>query len=127
MLRNRSVLLRFSVWTAMATTLWLAAAAALAADISIVSPASEETVHDNSGNVTVEVAAQLNAGQRIRLLIDGAPAMPDSRDTTFRLQGVNRGEHTLEAVVLNDDEEVIANSGPVVFYMWQASRLNPAR
>jgi hypothetical protein len=44
----------------------------------------------------------------------------------FSLENVHRGEHTL-AVELLKSGHVIATSEPIVFYMWQASRLFPSR
>lgn len=125
MARNRLHVRKFIV--PLVASLSLIAQAALAANIRIVNPQNEETVHDNSGNVTVVVQAELRDRQQVRLLLDGMPAAPDSEDKTFELSGIDRGEHTLEAMLLNDRNEVVAKSGPVTFYMWQASRKFPSR
>lgn len=55
--------------------------------------------------------------QCIRLLPDGSPAAPDSKQESFDLRGINRGAYTLEAVVVKDKGEVVAVSGPVTFYI----------
>jgi len=112
---------------ALLAVVCLAMTAAMARDISISQPRSEETVHDNSGNVTVQIKARLGHDQRIRLLIDDSKAAPDSRNLTFNLKGIDRGEHTLQALVLNANDEVVSQSDKVVFYMWQASRQFPNR
>ena len=88
---------------------------------------NQETVHNNSGNVTVEVMALLDPGHTVRLLIDGDRAAPDSHDLTFRLQGVERGEHTLQALVLDRRGDVVKRSKAVTFFMWQASKQFPNR
>ncbi len=101
--------------------------AGLAADIEIFIPKNEQTVHNNSGNVTVEIMALLEPGQSIRLLVDGQRAAPDSRDLTFNLEGIDRGEHTLQALILDERGYVVAKSQPVIFFMWQASSRFPPR
>ncbi|MGQ0578139.1 MAG: hypothetical protein ACT4PQ_04420 [Betaproteobacteria bacterium] len=107
--------------------LWLAVTASIAADIAIISPRHEETLHDNSGDVTVMVRASLAGGQRIRLLLDGEPAGTDTDSTTIALEGIERGEHELKALVVDEKGSVLAASPPVTFYMWQASSQFPTR
>lgn len=102
---------------------------AAAAGLSILSPSPKETVHDNAGNVHVVVGiedgAVLPPGYNIRLLLDGEPAAPDERDTRFQLEGLDRGEHRLSALIVDDEGRVLTQSEPVVFFVWQASRLAP--
>jgi hypothetical protein len=119
--------LKFLNRAALATAALLLATSGLAADIGIASPAHEETVHDNAGNVAVTVDAAPGPDQTIRLLVDGEPAAPDSRGTRFELRGIDRGEHRLQAQLLDADGRVVAESPPVTFFMWQASRNFPAR
>lgn len=125
--QNRSSISKVFMRLALPVGLWLLVSAASAADIEIFKPKNEETVHNNSGTVTVEIMALLAPGQSIRLLIDGGRAAPDSRDLTFRLQGVERGEHTLQALVLDKRGYVVTRSQPVIFFMWQASSQFPNR
>ncbi|UCH47584.1 MAG: hypothetical protein JSU95_16210 [Betaproteobacteria bacterium] len=127
MIRNRSSISKIIMLLAMSAGLWLIAATVDAADIEIYQPKNEETVHNNDGNVTVEVMALLDPGYTIRLLIDGDRAAPDSRDLTFRLRGIERGEHTLQALILDERGYVVTRSQPVVFFMWQASSQFPSR
>jgi len=110
-----------------AAALWLCVAATLvhAQDISIVSPASEETVHSNPGEVTVVVSYKgARASSMVRILVDGQPAGPAQPGDTFLLQGIERGAHTLQAQLLTDGK-VVAASAPVTFYLWHASILLP--
>ena len=129
MIRNRSSISEILMTLAVpvSLSLWLLVPAADAADIEIFQPRSEETVHDNNGNVTVEIMALLDSDYSIRLLIDGERAAPDSRDLTFRLQGIERGEHILEALILDERGYVVTRSQPVIFFMWQASSQFPSR
>lgn len=114
-------------------TLTLAAHPVTAQDtgVSIVSPQSEETIHDNTGRVQVTVAIRdgdpFAAGGAIRVLLDGRPFGPDARSYSFALEGVERGEHALQVQLMNAAGTVIATSEVVKFYMWQASALFPSR
>jgi hypothetical protein len=107
--------------------LWFAAPASSAQDIAIVSPRNQEMVQDNSGNVTVKVQARLGPRQRIRILLDGAPFGADSDRTTIALEGIDRGEHLLEALLLDEKDAVLATSSTITFHMWRASSQFPAR
>ena len=113
----------------LAVLLFAWAAIAPAAGLSITSPAPEETIHDNAGNVAVvirvEDGATLPPGYRIRLLLDGEPAMPDGSGTRLQLAGIGRGAHRLQALIVDDEGRVLTRSEPVTFHIWQASRLNP--
>ena len=97
-------------------------------DIAITQPANEETVHDNEGNVAVQVAVSpsLAPGDRVVVLLDGQPAGKWA-DTTLTLSGVERGAHTLEARVVGPGGSMLVASQPITFYVWQASRLFPGR
>jgi hypothetical protein len=97
-------------------------------DVAIVQPANDETVHDNLGNVAVQVAVSpnLGPGTAIALLLDGQPAA-QAATTAFALAGVERGTHTLEAQVRDANGATLATSQPVSFHMWQASALFPSR
>ncbi len=96
--------------------------------IRIVAPADEETIHDNSGNVAVdvEVSAAIGGGNVVSLLMDGA-VVASGMQLHFDLTDVDRGEHVLVAQVRAADGTVFAASEPVTFYMWRASVLFPGR
>jgi len=111
---------------ALPVAFWFAAAAN-AADISIVSPRDQETINDNSGNVMVTVQARLGTDQRIRLLLDGSPVGTDTVQSRIQLENIDRGEHTLEALLVDDKDLVHATSSTITFHMWRASSQMPAR
>lgn len=99
--------------------------------IAITSPKSQETIHDNTGKVPVKVAISNNgalaAGTVIRALLDGRPHGPPQDSTSFVLQNVDRGEHTLQVQLLDAAGNSVASSDSVTFYLWQASALFPGR
>ena len=128
MMFHRSSILRIVMQLlVLPVGLWLMAATVNAADIEIFQPKHEETVHNNDGDVTVEVMALLDAGYTIRLLIDGERAAPDSRELTFRLRGIDRGEHMLQALILDERGYVVNRSQPVTFFLFHASSRFPSR
>ncbi|HXF67555.1 MAG TPA: hypothetical protein VNK67_12780 [Burkholderiales bacterium] len=99
--------------------------------IAIVSPAPEQTVHDNEGRVPVSVAVTpadaLDTGHRVRVTLDGRAHGAPRHALSFTLEGVERGEHTLQAELVDAGGRALAVSAPVKFYLWQASRLFPGR
>ena len=112
----------------LAPLLPLAATAAEAAGISVIKPASEETIHSNQGELTVMLRrARAVPGGRVRLVLDGTPLPHSYRSDTIHLRGIHRGTHTLQAVLLDARGERSAASAAVTFYMWQASRRFPNR
>jgi hypothetical protein len=110
------------------------AAAALAAgaqpsyQLSIVEPADQSTVFSDTGEMTVQLAVAPNPapGESIELLVDGAPAGA-SASTEFALSGMTRGEHTLQARIIDSTGNVAATSATTLFYVWAASVLFPNR
>lgn len=98
--------------------------------IEIMRPGNDSTVFDNSGNVEVSVAVtpglRASSGDRIVLLLDGRRASL-SRSAQIKLTGVERGDHTLVAQVLDSGGNAAISSAPVKFHLWQASRLFPGR
>lgn len=94
--------------------------------IAVTKPADGSTVFNNVGDVDVTVvvspALRADAGDQIVLLVDGRRAAEQSA-THFQLSGIVRGEHTLEALVVDASGNALISSKPVKFYMWHASRL----
>jgi hypothetical protein len=98
--------------------------------IAVVKPADNSTVFNNAGDVAVTVAVspalRTDAGDRIALILDGR-RISVRRVTHFKLSGITRGEHTLEAQVLDSGGNALISSNTVNFHLWQASRLFPNR
>ena len=121
---------------AAAVLLWVSAfpiatvlAQSGALGIAITSPKNEETIHDNTGKVVVSIAIEggLPEQSAIRVLLDGQPYGAARTGASFTLEGVERGEHTLQVQVVDAAGKTILSSDTVTFYMWQASRLFPGR
>ena len=99
--------------------------------LSIVAPANEETIHDNSGTVNVEVSIepelQVRQGHQLRISLDGVPVATLPAVQRYALLDVERGTHVLSAAVIDRDGGELISSTSVTFYMWQASQLFPQR
>lgn len=93
--------------------------------LAIETPANDTTVRENAGNVSVTVALEPalapDQGHTLSLLLDGKPVAPAGRATQFTLPGLDRGSHTLEAVLHDAQGNVLQRSAPVVFHLMRHS------
>lgn len=93
-------------------------------EIAITDPENDGTLSDNSGNLFVSIhlepALQKQFGHRVELLLDGVVYATDAV-SNFTLTEIERGTHTLQAVVLGIDEAPLATSAPVTFHLHRAS------
>lgn len=123
MVRTLSLLL---LCLALPLTSWAAGETVAYTSLVITQPAAEETIHDNTGTLAVELALspalQIEQGHRIKLLLDGT-VMPVTGTTSLTLTEIDRGAHTLQAAVEDQSGAVLIVSEPVSFYMWRASAL----
>ncbi len=96
---------------------------------TIDSPVNEETIRDNLGNisllVTLEPELVAKDGHRIQYFLDGKPHGRKTVDLQKTLVNVERGEHQLSAVVVDNDGKVIIDSEPVTIYLKRESIKHP--
>lgn len=97
--------------------------------LSILSPADDETVRENAGNVTVAVTLTppLRAGDQLVLYMDGNRLPDTAQGQSFYLQNVDRGAHTMGVRVVNAQGDVVAESPPSTFYLQRVSVNSPPR
>lgn len=93
-------------------------------------PQSEETLWNLEGFLDVQIATQpsIKPGHRLRLFLDGqqVSGVP-ARATSFTIDRVFRGAHTLMATIVDGSGNQLAQSEPVRFYVQQSSTQNPQR
>ena len=91
-------------------------------EFSIVSPASEEGIRANDGNVTVRMALQpaLRSGDTVAVSIDGEHIGTGS-STTIQLTNLPRGGHTVQAAVIDTEGKELVQAQPVTFYILRAA------
>ena len=91
---------------------------------SILSPGQEETLPTGAaGNVQVTLGIQpdLREDHRVRLLVDGRISQSAMNTDTFLLNNLPRGEHVLQAELLDASGAVRHRTSPVTLYVQRAS------
>ena len=93
----------------------------------IISPPDGEALRANSGNfeVRAQIEPDLRQGHHLRLLLDGDPQGAAQASSTFRLTGVERGEHQLRLQIVDDDGGLVFAGEPSTFHLLRHSRLHP--
>jgi hypothetical protein len=94
----------------------------------VVAPANDDTFPNaQSVSTSVQVVPALQDGDQVFLLMDGArvPGFP-TQGGSFTISPIDRGQHTLQAVVQDTSGKVVCQSPSVSFTVLQPSVLNPA-
>ncbi len=88
----------------------------------LVSPANEASIQ-NQAVIPVEMKVEPNMlpGDKIQLMLDNAPAGTPTSTTYQELANVERGTHTLYAVIVNNKNQVIKKSSSVTIYVHRNS------
>lgn len=90
----------------------------------ILSPGQEETLPSGAaGNVQVilGIEPELREDHRVRLLVDGRVSQTAMHTDTFMLNNLERGEHVLQAELLDASGAVRHRTSPVTLYVQRAS------
>jgi len=97
--------------------------------LKITSPAQNGTVRGSDGQLNVQLAIvpALGADHFVSFTLNGRSLTTRLRGTTFDLSGIERGEHTLQARIVDADGRQLASSDPVTFTMRKESILLPGR
>jgi len=95
--------------------------------LDVVEPSAQSTHNDIGGNLAVEVVTYpaLQSGHRIDAVLDGNYVNIGSRNLDFTLTDIVRGEHTLQAVIVDADGNELRRSTPVTFFVRQTSTQTP--
>ena len=94
---------------------------------AVIQPAPQVTLWGTAGKVEVAVGIfpDLQPRHRLGLYLDGVLAELDTRATRFEVDNVYRGEHTVQAVILDDTNKELLRSAPVTFFVQQTSIYYP--
>jgi hypothetical protein len=86
--------------------------------LEIVSPADDEPIRENAGNITVitNLNPRLQRGHVARLLMDG-DVVQEGPQASFSLANVDRGTHTISVEIVNESGEVLIRSGESTFHL----------
>jgi hypothetical protein len=93
--------------------------------LTVASPAAEETLWNIEGvlNVSLALSPALRSGHRVQAYFDGTRL--ETAGLSFQLQEVYRGEHNLQAEVVDETGRVLIRSQPSRFYVQQTSLIRP--
>lgn len=87
--------------------------------LAISSPARNETIRANNGDVNVKFSLtpglQTGLGHQIEYLLDGKSVL--KTDQPAQLKNVSRGAHNLVIRIIDKDNKVLINSDSVTFYL----------
>jgi hypothetical protein len=94
--------------------------------VAISHPGNDESIRQNSGDITVQVAVNpgLKPGDVISLLMDGKE-VASGPATSVTLKNVDRGSHTLQARVVGSDGSTWLSSESVTFHLLRHTVLQP--
>ncbi len=97
--------------------------AAVSYSTVITQPASGSTIAMGPGNfsVTAQVTPPLQAGEKLRLSLDGNAVVIPQKSGSWALTNVFRGAHTLVVERLNQDLGSLHQSAPVMVYVLRPS------
>lgn len=98
--------------------------------LTLTQPEPESTIWNNQGEFTasirLEPALDTAAGHTIQFKLDG-DVVATTQSRQWHFSGVNRGAHTVQAVVVDDRGKALIQSEPVTLYLHQQSINLPAR
>ena len=89
---------------------------------TIMSPANDEAVRSNSGDVTIQLSLlpELQKKHYIIVILDGAKVHEGS-STSVTLTNLDRGTHTISAQVQDARENTLLASDPITFHLQRAA------
>ncbi len=97
--------------------------------LTITSPANDEGLRENAGNVTVmaNIDPALGPDHTLQVYLDGT-LRESSNGPSAQLFNVDRGTHTLELRIVDESGATLITSAPSVFHLQRRSVINqPAR
>jgi hypothetical protein len=99
--------------------------------VTILSPAPDETLRENSGDVLVSVGTEpaLNtaAGHQFQFYLDGTPKGNPTESGQIQLEEMDRGAHDLEVAIVDTSGSELIRSSSRRFYLQRISVNSPAR
>ena len=87
--------------------------------LTITSPSDGTTVRSNNGRVmvTLDLSPNLRSGNKFRVYMDGKEVSSGLITSSLQLLNVDRGSHTLYAVVVNGSGKELIRSNTVTFHL----------
>lgn len=97
-------------------------------DFAIVSPLQEESVWRPDGPISIAWSASngLMEGMMVQIFLDGQ-RQANTTASMIPVNGLDRGEHTVTARIVDGRNRVIATAQPITFYVRQPGLASQAR
>jgi len=98
-------------------------AATITYQLRILSPAADEAIRNNAGNVSVTLQAEptLHPGHAYQVLLDDQPFGAPGQQTSFALSNVDRGTHQLAVAVVDEQDRVLQRTANQPFHLIRTS------
>ncbi|MBL4908499.1 MAG: DUF4124 domain-containing protein [Alteromonadaceae bacterium] len=92
-------------------------------DVEISQPKNKATIWDNTGSVYISglVKPLFKSGLNIQLYLDGKKYQKPQSRAIYILRNIDRGEHNIKLILLNNKGKKIASSKKIIFYMHRTS------
>lgn len=92
----------------------------------ISSPAQDATLRNNNGtfNVSLTMEPALKKSHTLKLWVNGSPSGAIATGTTFRLEQIDRGTHTLQAKVFDQENKLIQSTTLITVHLHRFSKLH---
>ena len=93
-------------------------------NLTIAEPADNSTFRSNAGkvNVKLELEPALQDGDMVAIILDGKD-IGQGKSTNVALNNVDRGSHSLQAIVKNAQGSTLISSTPITFTLQRTSLL----
>ena len=92
--------------------------------LTITEPTDNSTFRNNAGqvNVKLELEPALQEGDVIAILLDGKE-IGQGKSTALALSNIDRGSHSLQAIVKNAEGSTMISAAPITFTLQRTSLL----
>ncbi len=96
--------------------------------VEISSPTQDATILPDQFSVLVQLELEpgLHAGHQIQFFLDGAPQGSPATETMITLGDFERGTHSVQAQILDEEGVMVAQSNPVAFHVRRHSAKHPS-
>ena len=90
---------------------------------SIISPVNDETIRDNTGSVSINLSSEptLAEGHKIQIFLNGAPYQSPQSSTSFTINNVDRGTHTVSAQLIDPSGKGVMQTQGITFHLHRFS------
>ncbi|HIQ07252.1 MAG TPA: DUF4124 domain-containing protein [Thiotrichaceae bacterium] len=91
----------------------------------ITSPTSEQSIQANTGNLTLtmKLEPKLADHDSIFIYLDGKKVVKNGKSLNATLNNLDRGTHSIFAVIRTKNGDVLINSNTVKFHLIRSSRI----